>query len=311
MSTIRDSIRTRISTGTRLPLRKLTPLLLVGPALVTVFLITIGPMLWSLWLSFNRWAPATVAYQEPTFNGVSNLTWLLAEGRFWNSIANFVYYGGVGVVVQVALGTALALALYNYVDRRSVRIGLLTLFAVPMMIAPLVAGRIWQLLLLPGGGTINGLLSTVGIGSVGWLQSRWLGLTSLMIADTWQWVGLPMLIIYGGRASIPDSLYEAAQVSGASRWMQFRRITFPQLKNLIAIAFILRFMDAYKFFDKLFIMTRGGPGTQTELPTFFTYIVGFNEFNIGRAAALTWVIGLGSIVTMLLFWRYMSTEEAV
>jgi multiple sugar transport system permease protein len=147
-----------------------------------------------------------------------------------------------------------------------------------------------------------------GIGSVGWLQSRWIGLTALMIADTWQWVGLPLLIIYGGRASIADTLYEAAQVNGASRWMQFRRITFPQLKNLIAIAFILRFMDAYKFFDKLFIMTRGGPGTQTELPTFFTYLVGFSSFNIGRAAALTWVIGLGSIVTMLLFWRFMNTE---
>jgi multiple sugar transport system permease protein len=195
------------------------------------------------------------------------------------------------------------------VENRVLRVGLLTLFTVPMMYAPLVAGRIWQLLFLPGGGVVNGLLGTVGLTGVGWLNSRWLGLTSIMIADTWQWVGLPLLIVYGGRASLSESMYEAARVDGASRWMTFRRITFPQLRNLIVIAGLLRFMDAYKFFDKLFIMTGGGPGTATELPTYFAYLVGFQNFNIGQAAALTWVLGLGSVVTLFLFWRYMSTVQ--
>ena len=309
MSTIKEDLRQRIPVVDRFADRDLAPYLLVGPTIVTVFLITIGPMLWSLWLSFNRWAPASIAHQTPSFNSGANYAWLFSQGRFWNSVANFAYYGGVGVTLQVGLGLFLALALYNYIDNRGVRIAMLTLFAVPMMIAPLVVGRIWQLLFLPGGGTVNGILGMLGFSAVPWLQSRWLGLTAIMIADTWQWVGLPLLIIYGGRASISDTLYEAAQVDGASRWMQFRRITLPQLRNLIAIAFLLRFMDAYKFFDKLFIMTNGGPGTQTELPTYFTYLVGFSQFNIGRAAALTWVIGLGSVIAMLLFWRTMNTEE--
>lgn len=309
MSTITENIRQRVPTREGLSRADLAPYTLVGPTILTVFLITIGPMLWSLWLSFNRWAPGSIAHQEPSFNGGDNYAWLFTEARFWDSVVNFAYYGGVGVTLQVLLGMFLALALYNYVDNQGIRISLLTLFAVPMMIAPLVVGRIWQLLLLPGGGAVNGILGMVGIGAVPWLQSRWLGLTAIMIADTWQWVGLPLLVIYGGRASISDSLYEAARVDGASRWMQFRRITLPQLRNLIAIAFLLRFMDAYKFFDKLFIMTQGGPGTATELPTFFTYLVGFSQFNIGRAAALTWVIGLGSIIVLLLFWRYMNTEE--
>lgn len=308
MRTIRE--RTPL-TGLRHSLfeRVPAPLVLVVPTIVTVFLVTIGPMLWSLWLSFNRWKPGSLSYQTPQFAGVENYGWLFTSPRFWHSAINFVYYGGVGVLLQVTLGTLLALALYNYVEDRSIRIGLLTLFTVPMMYAPLVAGRMWQLLLLPGGGVVNGILGLLGLPQPQWLLSRWLGLTAIMIADTWQWVGLPLLVVYGGRASIPDSLYEAARVDGASRWMMFRRITLPQLRNLIVIAAILRFMDAYKFFDKLFIMTRGGPGTQTELPTFFAYVVGFQNFNIGRAAALTWVLGLGSILIMLLFWRYMKTVE--
>ncbi len=310
MSTIRGTLA-QFPIPDRLEDRNLAPYLLVGPAIATVFLVTIGPMLWSLWLSFNRWKPGSLAYQTPEFTGVGNYAWLFTTQRFIDSVINFVYYGGFGVLLQVTLGTFLALALYNYVESRAVRIGLITLFTVPMMYAPLVAGRMWQLLLLPGGGVANGILGMVGLPSVNWLGSRWLGLTSIMIADTWQWVGLPLLIVYGGRASLSDSLYEAARVDGASRWMMFRRITLPQLRNLIVVAAILRFMDAYKFFDKLFIMTRGGPGSATELPTFFTYLVGFQDFNIGRAAALTWVLGLGSILTMLLFWRYVQTVEGV
>jgi len=311
MSTIRGKLAQFPIVSSRLDDRSLAPYLLVGPAIVTVFLVTIGPMLWSLWLSFNRWKPGSLAYQTPEFTGVGNYAWLFTTQRFIDSVINFAYYGGFGVLLQVSLGTFLALALYNYVESRALRIGLITLFTVPMMYAPLVAGRMWQLLLLPGGGVVNGILGMLGLPSVNWLGSRWLGLTSIMIADTWQWVGLPLLIVYGGRASLSDSLYEAARVDGASRWMMFRRITLPQLRNLIVVAAILRFMDAYKFFDKLFIMTRGGPGSATELPTFFTYLVGFQDFNIGRAAALTWVLGVGSILTMLLFWRYVQTVEGV
>lgn len=288
----------------RLTDRDLLPYLLVGPTIVTVLLVTIGPLIWSLWLSFTRWRPGSLRYQNPQWTGISNYVWVFTNDRFWNSIINFAYYGGVGVTLQVTLGLTLALALYNYVENRTVRIGLLTLFAIPMMMAPLVVGRIFQLIFLPGAGVINGTLAIMGLPQPGWLLSRWLGLTAIMIADTWQWVGLPLLIIYGGRASIPDSRYEAAKIDGASRWMIFRRITLPRLRNLIAIAFLLRFMDAFKYFDKMFIMTHGGPGTATELPTYYAYLVGFSNFFIGRAAALTWVLGLGTVVTLLLFWNF-------
>ena len=282
-------------------------LLLVLPTILTVLFVTIVPMLWSLWLSFNLWNPTSIN-PTPRFIGVENYVWLVNQPRFWESIINFLYYGVGGVIIQTILGTVLALALYNAVNNPTLKISLLVLFTAPMMYAPIVAGNVWTLLFSPSG-VINGIFQMLGIPVVQWLGSRWLGLTSLMIADTWQWLGLPLIIVYGGRVGLSESMYEAARIENASRWMMFRWITYPQLRNLIVIAALLRFMDIYKLFDKLFIMTSGGPGTATELPTYYAYVTGFNTYNVGRAAALTWVLGFGATLVMLTFWRYIQRSE--
>jgi multiple sugar transport system permease protein len=282
-------------------------LLLVLPTILTVLFVTIVPMLWSLWLSFNLWNPTSIN-PTPRFIGVENYVWLVNQPRFWESIINFLYYGVGGVIIQTTLGTVLALALYNAVNNPTLKISLLVLFTAPMMYAPIVAGNVWTLLFSPSG-VINGIFQMLGIPVVQWLGSRWLGLTSLMIADTWQWLGLPLIIVYGGRVGLSESMYEAARIENASRWMMFRWITYPQLRNLIVIAALLRFMDIYKLFDKLFIMTSGGPGTATELPTYYAYVTGFNTYNVGRAAALTWVLGFGATLVMLTFWRYIQRSE--
>jgi multiple sugar transport system permease protein len=282
-------------------------LLLVLPTILTVLFVTIVPMLWSLWLSFNLWNPTSIN-PTPRFIGVENYVWLVNQPRFWESIINFLYYGVGGVIIQTTLGTVLALALYNAVNNPTLKISLLVLFTAPMMYAPIVAGNVWTLLFSPSG-VINGIFQMLGIPVVQWLGSRWLGLTSLMIADTWQWLGLPLIIVYGGRVGLSESMYEAARIENASRWMMFRWITYPQLRNLIVIAALLRFMDIYKLFDKLFIMTSGGPGTATELPTYYAYVTGFNTYNVGRAAALTWVLGFGATLVMLAFWRYIQRSE--
>jgi multiple sugar transport system permease protein len=282
-------------------------LLLVLPTILTVLFVTIVPMLWSLWLSFNLWNPTSIN-PTPRFIGVENYVWLVNQPRFWESIINFLYYGVGGVIIQTTLGTVLALALYNAVNNPTLKISLLVLFTAPMMYAPIVAGNVWTLLFSPSG-VINGIFQMLGVPVVQWLGSRWLGLTSLMIADTWQWLGLPLIIVYGGRVGLSESMYEAARIENASRWMMFRWITYPQLRNLIVIAALLRFMDIYKLFDKLFIMTSGGPGTATELPTYYAYVTGFNTYNVGRAAALTWVLGFGATLVMLTFWRYIQRSE--
>jgi len=286
---------------------RLVAYLFAGPTVLTVVALTIGPLAWSLFMTVHRWQPAV--NPTPEFVGLGNYQWLFAQPRFWNAVVNFLYYGVVGTVLEVTLGIALALALYNYVDNGRIRLALLVLFVMPMMFASVVVAGIWQFMFTPGGGVVNGLLQFVGIGPVDWLGSRWMGLTSILIADVWQWTGFPMIIIYSGRAAINDSMYEAARIDGASAWMTFRRITFPQLQNLIIIAIILRFLGLYKLFDKLFVMTRGGPGTATELPTYLAYVLGLRQFQIGRGATLTWILVFGVGAFMLVFWK-VSSESA-
>lgn len=174
---------------------------------------------------------------------------------------------------------------------------------------PIVVGDLWAFIFTPQSGVLNHLLRQVGVPPQNWTGAE-LGMAAITITDIWQWTALPLLIAFSGRSSLPESLYEAARLDGASRWFTIRRITLPLLKDLLLIALLLRLMDAYKFFDAAYIITRGGPGTATELPGLLTYLVGFKDFDIGRAAALTWVIGLLAIVVMQSLWKLMRQQRA-
>lgn len=296
-----EGVRRRLQTVDE---ERLEGALFSWPAIFVVFVVTIAPLLWSLYYSFHRWNPTI--HPEPEFVGVENYLWVIESARWWESIMNFAYYGLVGTTLEVSVGLALALALHNYVKRTKLRTALLVLFVVPMMFAPVIVAGIWRLMFNPGGGVVNGLLVLVGLPSVAWLDTRWLGLTAVMIADMWQWTGLPFLILYSGRAAINDSMYHAARLDGASSWMTFRRLTLPQLKNLIVLSYILKFIISYKLFDKLFVMTEGGPGTATELPTFYTWIIGLQQFQIGRAATMSYVLVAGAAAFMFVFWKLFS-----
>jgi multiple sugar transport system permease protein len=174
-----------------------------------------------------------------------------------------------------------------------------------MMIPPSVVGNIWKFILTPMGGVMNSIVVNVfNRPPIEWFSAK-LALISVMIADIWQWTSLPLMIIFSGRVSLPESVYEASRVDGSTSWMTLTRVTLPMLKELIAIAFMLRFMDAYKYIDKLIIMTSGGPGEASELPSYLAYLVGVQQFNIGEATSMVWVIALVAVGVLTLFIRFM------
>jgi multiple sugar transport system permease protein len=288
--------------------RALVPRLMVAPAIVVVLALTLFPMLWSLHKSFYAWFPSRAG--DATWVGLDNFQWVFTSDRFWNSMWNLGFLIVFGVGIQMILGTAVALALYEGVGNPKLRIILLTIFLLPMMMPPIVVGDIWKFLLMPQGGVVNFLLGKIGIPPQNWIGAD-LGMISITVTDIWQWTALPLVIAFSGRASLPDSIYEAARLDGASRWFMIRRITLPLLKDLLVIALLLRVMDAYKFFDAAFIITRGGPGTATELPGLLTYLVGFKDFDIGRAAALTWVIAIVAVVAMQTLWNALRQRRGV
>lgn len=286
--------------------RTWVPRLMVAPAVLVVLALTLFPMLWSLHRSFFAWFPNRAG--DATWVGWENYRWVFTSERFWNAMGNLAFLLVFGVGTQMVLGTALALALYEGVRNPRLRVVLLTLFLLPMMMPPIVVGDLWAFILTPQSGVLNYLLRVVGLPPQNWTGAE-LGMFSITLTDVWQWTALPLLIVYSGRASLPDSIYEAARLDGASRWFTIRRITLPLLKDLLVIALLLRLMDAYKFFDAAYIITRGGPGTATELPGLLTYLVGFKDFDIGRAAALTWVIGLLAIFVMQGLWNILRQKR--
>ncbi|MEO1686561.1 MAG: sugar ABC transporter permease, partial [Pseudomonadota bacterium] len=158
----------------------------------------------------------------------------------------------------------------------------------------------------PTNGAVNQALLNLGLISshVEWFNAG-VSLWSIIIADVWNWTALPLLIVYSGRVSLPPAVYEAARVDGAGQWTTIRRITLPMLKEVIAIAFILRFTDAFKFVDLVYIMTSGGPAQSSELPTYIAFQRGIREFAIGEAAAYAIIIFAIAAVIVTLFLKYM------
>jgi len=279
-----------------------TPFLLVLPALVVLVSIVGYPMFWSLFYSLHNYNPIAGAAQ---FIGGGNYKWLWTLPRWYNSLRHLAYYLFVAVFAEMALAIALALILHEYIKNKTLQIILMVILIIPMMLAPSVVGILWRFIFSPFGGAINAIIEGLfHRPPINWLGEKY-ALTSVLIADIWEWTSLPLMIIFSGRMSLPESVYEAARVDGAKPGMILTRITIPMLKELIAIAFILRFIDCYKFIDKVTVMTAGGPGEASEVPSFLAYLIGIKQFNIGQATAMSWMIALGAVAVITLFMRFM------
>lgn len=281
------------------------PYYLLSPTLIVILFVVIFPLSWAIFISLHRWNP-TVSPQR-TFVGVGNFIHVFTDSRFIASLGRMLYYSGLGTVIETTLATAVALALVKYIKSNVIRTVLLTLYLLPMMVANIIAGEIW-VLLVTATGTLNNILISIGLSPIAW-RSPQLALTTAMVTDIWQWTGLPLLIIYAGRISIPQNLYEAAYLDGASDWMIFKRITLPYLTIPIGMAFLFRFMDSCKYFDKIFVLTYGGPGNATEVPSFYLYLQGFSYYNVGYAAALNLVYGFAIVFALMALWKLIRRKS--
>jgi len=179
-----------------------------------------------------------------------------------------------------------------------------------MLLSPIVVAIGWRLLYDTSYGVINGALAAIGVSAVPWLSSPKLALISLVLVDVWQWTPFVFLILLAGLAALPEEPYEAARIDGAGPWRQFRDITLPLLKPAILVALLLRTMDSLRLFDNVYILTRGGPGNSTETLSYFIYRTAFENFDLGYASAISFVVLLGTWAVSKLFIGTMDPEEA-
>ncbi len=284
------------------------PAIMVGIPVAVLIAIVIFPTVWMAFHSFHDTNLISLFNRDWSNVGWRNYGLVFGSERFQDSLGRLALYLVFGATLQVLLGTALALIVFELIKNRLLQVVVLILLVLPMMLPPSIVGVIWKFLLQANNGAVNHLLINIGLlapqARIEWLDAD-LSLWSIIIADVWQWTSLPLLIVYSGRVSLPPAVYEAARVDGASGWRVLRRITLPMLKEVIAIAFIIRFMDAYKFVDKVFVMTAGGPAQSSELPVFIAFQKGVREFQIGEAAAYAWIIFVFAAILIALFLQDM------
>ncbi|MGC9530614.1 MAG: carbohydrate ABC transporter permease [Candidatus Bipolaricaulaceae bacterium] len=251
-----------------------------------VAFLTVYPMVNVVRLSFYeynylRGSPAPV--------GMGNYLRLFQDRFFVRGLQNTFLFSLSATVAEVALGLGLAL-LFN-VRFRGRRL-LLPLVIFPMMFSTMVVCAIWRSMYHYDYGILNKFLQLIGLGPVRWLIDPDLALWSVVLVDVWQWTPMAFLILLAGLQSIPRELYEAARVDGATGVSLFRRITLPLLRGHLFLALLLRSIDTFKIFDKVYALTGGGPGSATETISFYIYREGFKYFNMGRASAAAVVMFL-------------------
>jgi multiple sugar transport system permease protein len=278
-------------------------LLLVGPAVAYLVAFSLFPLLYSLTISFFRWDQVGSRFE---FYGLGNYADLLGDDVFWQATINSAVMTGLGVAIQVLLGTALAL-FFDLRLRGSwfVR-GVLVL---PMLLTPVVVGLMWRALLNPDWGMINWTLGELGLPTPLWLGDPKLALWTLTVVDSWQWTPFVMVIVFARLQALPREVFEASQVDGAGRLSTLTRITLPLLAPAIVFAAIFRAIDAFRSFDVVFGLTYGGPGRFTTTLSFFTWENGFTFQRYGYASAMAYVMVFVATIGMTLLFRLVRVRR--
>ncbi|MCZ8375747.1 MAG: sugar ABC transporter permease [Beijerinckiaceae bacterium] len=264
-------------------LNRASPYLFLAPAAAVALVGLVYPMLRSVWLSFHEWSIGTPP-ESARFVGLENYRWLLADDAFWVSVGVTMTFALAVVVLEVVLGVALALVLDR--DLRGTSL-FRTVFILPMMIAPIVVGLIWRFLYNEQFGPLSQLLKALGLPGVPWLSSPDMALVSVIIADVWQWTPFIFILALAALQGLPASAIEAARIDGATRWQTTLYIKLPLIAPVIAVAALLRLIDAFKVLEVIYILTEGGPGLSTEILSLHIYKTAFVSQQLGRASALS------------------------
>lgn len=254
------------------------------PAGLVLLAVYLGPMLYALHASFTHWV-LVMPGSENDPAGLENYQDTLGSAEFWGAVRVTVTYAASSIVFGLILGTIFALLLnLEFFWRGFFR----SVMIIPMVITPSVIGIFWKLMYEQENGVFNHLLNAIGLPSVAWLSLD-MALVSMIIMDVWQTTPFFMLVLLAGLQAIDDSLIDAAKVDGTSPWQMFRYILLPHLVPYMLIAAAFRCIAAMGDFDKIWLLTAGGPGDRTTTMTIYTYKTGFSAFDIGRTAATAWI----------------------
>lgn len=276
---------------------------LVGPAFVLMLLMLLGPLAGVIALSFTDYQLGA-----PSFGwiGLTNYQEMFADKTFWISLTNTLTYVVIVVPGAVALGLGVALLIQSGAGLRGFY---RTVYFLPVMATLIAMAIVWEFMLHPQFGLVNGLLRSVGLPAHSWLQDRNTALVSLCVIGIWQALGFNMVLFLAGLVSIPKSLYDAAEIDGAgSAWSRFRLVTWPLLGPVTVFVVVITGIRSFQVFDTVHVLTKGGPSKSTEVLIHTMYMEGFEFFRSGYAAALT-VVFLVFVLSLTLVKARLTARQ--
>ncbi|WP_339154307.1 sugar ABC transporter permease [Actinomadura luteofluorescens] len=283
------------------------PYLLPG---LLLFTAVIGvPFLMNIGTSFTEWT----GVGTPEWIGLGNYRELVKDGEFWASFRHNVLIIVGMAIVPTLIGLVLAAALTDLVDRhfgpRTASV-LRACVYLPQVLPVVIAGVVWSWLLAPENGAVNALLDAVGLGSLAhdWLGDPATALWSVVGVMVWMQVGFPLVIFMSGLQRVDPSLYEAAEIDGASWWRRFRHITIPQIRPEIFVVLLWTTIAALKAFPQIFVLTKGGPGGATNVPSYYSWVSFFEKSDVGYGSAIATVLTLVIVALTVVFLRLQGRE---
>jgi len=278
--------------------------LLVLPTIAMFALFAIYPTISALLYSLSR-ARLIRGQLERTYIGLDNFRRAFEDPLVRQS-ARFTIKWSLSVTsMEVLLGLLIALLVSQIARGR----GLITsLLIIPIIMPPVSVAVAWRFMYDPAFGIFNYLLNLIGINDVFWLSDPDVATYALMAVDVWQTTPFVFLLLYAGLISLPRDPYEAAAIDGASPWFTFRTVTLPLLKPVLLVVVLLRVIDSARIFDKILVMTRGGPGSQNYSMTYTIYQEFIPKFDFGYTAALSFLFQFSLVIVATIYVRRVMAD---
>jgi len=278
----------------------------VGPTIALLLAINIFPLFWNIALSFTNFR-ANRPGAPIEWVGTRNYERLLGSEDIWGYLQTTAHFVCWSIFFQVLLGFGLAWLINRQFKGHTTWT---TLILLPMMLSPAVVGTFWTYLYQPQIGIFNAIVNLfVDAGSFTMIGSVDLAPWSIILVDTWMWTPFVMLICLAGLRSIPEYIYEAAEVDGASQWRQFWTITIPMVLPFLMLAVLFRAIENFKMFDMVVELTSGGPGSTTELASINLKREAFEIWRTGYSAAFAVILFVTVFGAANVFVKFLNTVK--
>ncbi|WIE71408.1 sugar ABC transporter permease [Curtobacterium sp. MCJR17_020] len=274
-------------------------LLFIAPAAIGFVVFLAWPTVRGIYLSFTSYNLLT----EPEFTGLQNYARLMQDSIFWHSMVVTIEYVLINIVIQTVVALFIAVMMHRLTKSTFVR----GIVLAPYLVSNVVAALVWLWILDTQLGIGNEMLAALGLDRIPFLQSDVWGIPSIALINVWRHVGYTALLIFAGLQSLPETVYEAGRIDGASEWKMFWRITVPLLRPILSLVLIITVIGSFQVFDTVAVTTQGGPANATNVVQNYIYNLAFGRFQFGYASAVS--VALLIVLSIITIIQYRLTRS--